>query len=98
MLRTVSLTWTDLNDSESGYEVERQDVGMPPGVPTPFMNVGNLPANSTSFINNVEAPGTYSWRIRAIRFDEFGPYSNVVTLTVSVPLVAINDLTAVEVG
>lgn len=91
MLRSVLLTWSELNTTESGYEVERRDESAPGN---PFINVGNLPANTSSFNDVVETPGSYSWRIRAVRFAEFGPYSNVITLEVSVPLSAIVDLGA----
>jgi hypothetical protein len=93
MNRAVLLSWTDVNTTESGYEVERRDDSVPSN---PFINVGNVPTNSTSFTDNVVAPRAYSWRVRAVRFSEFGPYSNIVSLEVTEPLLVITDLTAVE--
>jgi len=91
MLRVVALSWTDANGTESGYEIERRDDNT---VGNPFVNVANLPANSVSFDDVVNAPGSYSWRIRPVRFGEFGPWSAVLSLEVSEPMVAVTDLTA----
>jgi hypothetical protein len=91
MNRLVALSWTDVNTTESGYEVERRDDSVPGN---PFVNVGNIPTNSVSFVDNVVAPGSYSWRVRAVRFAEFGPYSNITSLEVTEPLLVITDLTA----
>lgn len=89
MQRIVALSWTDVNNSESGYEVERRNDAVPGN---PFVNVASLPTNSTGFDDLVDAPGDYSWRIRAVRFAEVSAWSNLFSLSVTEPLTVVTDL------
>jgi hypothetical protein len=78
----VTLRWTDNARDESTYKVERKPAGN-----VPFVEVAVLAANTTSWVDQI-APGTYSYRVRAVNAAGASAYSNVVDVTATVPTTA----------
>jgi hypothetical protein len=106
----VTISWIDLADGETGYEVER-GLGCPA---TEFTLIATLPPDSESYVDTTAEPETtYSYRVRAIG-DSGGsawspvicvttpPYApvldSVVTLSSTRVRLAWDDLSAVEDG
>lgn len=64
--RSVSLSWTDNSNNETGFEIYRST-----SVDGGFETIGVAPANSTSYIDSTLSAGTtYYYKIKAI--GEFG--------------------------
>lgn len=72
----INLTWRDVSDNESGFELERSTDG------TNFSKVADVGANSTSHENGGLNPLTKYWyRIRAKNSGGYSGYSNVAEAT-----------------
>mgnify|MGYP000856154755 CR=1 FL=1 len=76
--RQIDLSWTDNSANEAGFVVERS---LSAG--GPFVAVGNVAANITSFADTTCAElTTYYYRVRAFRdFASLSPSSNIATAT-----------------
>ena len=72
----INLTWRDVSDNESGFELERSTDG------TNFSKVADIGANATSHENGGLNPLTKYWyRIRAKNSGGYSGYSNVADAT-----------------
>lgn len=70
----ITLTWTDTNTGESGYQVLRCEAG---GTLTPL---ATLAANTAKYADTAVTSGTtYQYQVRAILGSTLGPVSGVVT-------------------
>ena len=86
----VSLSWRDSSTSETGFLIERRQ-----GVYGIWQQVGEAPANSTSYTDTGVAPRTgYYYRVCAYSGALVSGYSNVVTLTTPIYVGAPGQLTA----
>ncbi len=73
----VTVTWTDTNADETGYQVLRAEAGSDPTVRAA------LPANSTKYTDSQVTKGvTYQYQVRAIAGEALGPVSSPVSVTV----------------
>ncbi|WP_341503160.1 fibronectin type III domain-containing protein [Gallaecimonas sp. GXIMD4217] len=71
---TMALSWQDLSDNESGFELERSEDG------TSWQQVASTAANVTSVEDGGLSPDTgYSYRLRAFNGAGYSGYSNVAT-------------------
>jgi hypothetical protein len=77
----VRLTWTDNNESEESFAIERR-AGTGAFVQQLFA-AENVATAIDSL--NLTAGLTYSYRVRAIRYSERGEYSSLVSVTLSLP-------------
>lgn len=89
---TVDLTWSDLSDNESGFQIERSLTGT-----GGWLAVGSTGPNATSSRQSALSPSTlYFFRVRAFDANGPSPYSNVASVTTPVaesgepPLAPIN--------
>ncbi len=81
----VTVTWTDTNQNETGYQVEHSINGG-----TSFTLRGTTGANATSFADYGLTPGsTYHYRVRAFDGPVSGPYSSVVEVATTVPISSV---------
>jgi hypothetical protein len=80
-LTAVRINWSDNNETEEGYIVERQ-TGQGQFVKQVFttQNVATA-VDSLGLAVNL----TYAYRVRAIRYSERGDYSPVATITLTLP-------------
>lgn len=79
--RRISLTWQDNSTDEEGFVVERAYGSIANGAQTPFVEIGRTSANENSFqIKN--RPGSYLYRIRAIRGNLLSDPSNLFSLRI----------------
>lgn len=80
-LTVVRISWSDNNEVEEGYIVERQ-TGQGQFVQQVFAT-----RDAVSAVDSVglAVNGTYSYRVRAIRYSERGDYSPVATIKLSLP-------------
>jgi fibronectin type 3 domain-containing protein len=71
--RSVTLTWQDNSDNESGFQLERAaGIG-------DFVRIITLGPNTTTFTDNALQPNTvYRYRIRAVNENGASAYSNTV--------------------
>ncbi len=74
---SVTLTWTDNSNNESGFYIERAPSGT-----TSFARVGTVGADVKSFTNAVPK-GTYLYRVQAFNATRVSAYSNTVTVKVT---------------
>lgn len=58
----VDLAWTDNSEDEDGFELQRTEDGVVWGI-----NFTLIPANTTSWIDATVSPGTWKYRLRALR-------------------------------
>ncbi len=73
---TVELSWNDLSEGESAYQVRRRASG------GSWSTVANLAANSESYYDtDVIAGSTYEYRVRALDGGTNGPLSNSAIIT-----------------
>ena len=80
-LTAVRINWSDNNENEEGYIVERQ-TGQGQFVQQVFTTQDVATAvDSVGLAVN----GTYAYRVRAIRYSERGDYSPVATIKLSLP-------------
>ncbi len=79
--KTVSLSWTDLSDNESGFILERSaDNG------ANFTQIAELDANTVSYTDNsIEEYGKYQYRIKAINTEMETSFTDPVIAEVSDP-------------
>ncbi|MFA5717052.1 MAG: multicopper oxidase domain-containing protein [Desulfobulbaceae bacterium] len=88
----VMLTWTDNATNESGFVIERSDNG---GVFSVLATVG--PKNNTGSVSyadtTVLAGNTYQYRVAAVNAAGLSPYSNTVSIALTIPA-APSNLTA----
>jgi hypothetical protein len=80
-LTAVRINWTDNNDVEEGYVVERQ-TGQGQFVQQVFTTKDVATAIDSLGLAVNE---TYSYRVRAIRYSERGEYSPVATIKLTLP-------------
>jgi outer membrane lipoprotein SlyB len=80
-LTSVRVNWTDNNETEEGYIVERQAGS------GQFAQQVFVASDATSAVDSVGlvANTTYGYRVRAIRYSERGEYSPVVTIRLALP-------------
>lgn len=74
---SVSLSWTDNSNNESGFYIERAPTGT-----SNFSRVGTVAANVRTFTNAVPK-GTYLFRVQAFNATRVSAYSNTVTVKVN---------------
>ncbi|MEZ0608533.1 fibronectin type III domain-containing protein [Fibrella sp. WM1] len=71
----LSLLWTDVATTETGYEVWRADNDQ-----TNWNRVAQLPANAATFTDvGLRAGVPYFYRVRAVQNTTFSDWSNVIT-------------------
>lgn len=97
--RSVTLTWTDNSNDETGFTIERTSVDGNSG----FEAIGQIPSNTATFTDNTVLPRrVYYYRIRLDGSAEIA-YSNVIrietasaitTVPVSVTAVALSSASA----
>ncbi|HLG18011.1 MAG TPA: PKD domain-containing protein [Blastocatellia bacterium] len=74
----VTVKWTDNSNNESGFKIERQD----PGPKAPFVQIGTVAANVTTFTDLGRARNTrYCYRVRAFNAGGDSAYSNTACIT-----------------
>jgi uncharacterized protein len=89
----IVLTWTNPNETATGFEIERRDGGS-----GSFTSIAIVGANVTNYGDTGLSAGTrYDYRVRACNTGGCSPYSNEATATTpsSPPPAAPTDLTAV---
>lgn len=72
----INLSWTDNSNNETGFIVERSTDG------TNFTALTTLGANSTKYSDKNLTPGTYIYRVKAIRGSLSSNYSNIASVTI----------------
>ncbi len=77
----VRLTWTDNNESEESYAIERQ-AGQGGFIQQLF--VAKNVATAIDSVNLITG-FTYNYRVRAIRYSERGEYSSLASVALSLP-------------
>ena len=80
-LKAVRLTWTDNNQAEESYAIERQAGG---GAFIQSLFAARDVATAIDSVN-LTTGTTYTYRVRAIRYSERGEYSSPAAVTLSVP-------------
>jgi len=80
-LKAVRLTWTDNNESEESFAIERQAGG------GGFIQSLFAARNVVTAIDSVNLTTgiTYTYRVRAIRYSERGEYSSPASVALSLP-------------
>src|SRR6185369_13485830 len=74
---TISLTWADNSNNETGFQLERK-----PGVSGIYVLVASPGANQTSYTDSgLQSSTTYYYRIRAINSVGSSAYSNEANAT-----------------
>lgn len=77
--KAVRITWTDTSVNEEGFEVERKtNTGDFAGR---LYTTRNLAAAVDSM--NLSIDSTYTYRVRALRYEQKGPYSPEVLITLT---------------
>jgi hypothetical protein len=94
----IDLSWTDNNNSETAYLVDRSPNGS-----SSWSQITNLPANSTFYSNiSLTCNSQYFYRVRAYRSNDnsYSPYSSTANATtlVSSPPAAPTNLTAITIS
>ena len=84
---SVELTWTDNSSNETGFIIERENLG-----PDAYVAIDTVPANSNFYVDNTVSYSTYNYRITA--FNSFGQsaYSNIAQIIVPVELTSFTAL------
>lgn len=78
--QSVTVSWTDASDNESGFRIERH------GGDGTFIALTSLPQNSASFLDGaVEPTKTYVYRVRALNISGESDPSNEASATVPLP-------------
>lgn len=73
---SVTMSWTDNSDNESGFKVERLDNS------GALLQVINLNANTTSYVDkNLSENSSYQYRVQAYNSDGSSGYSNTILIT-----------------
>lgn len=80
-LTAVRLTWTDNNESEESWAIERQAGGG--GFIQQLFTARNVVTAIDSV--NLITGFTYTYRVRAIRYSERGEYSSRASVALSLP-------------
>ncbi|MFN8354964.1 MAG: fibronectin type III domain-containing protein [Spirosomataceae bacterium] len=90
----INLSWADLSDNESGFQVERGSDGVN------FTKIADVAANTTSYANTgLTANTRYYYRVRAVNTAGNSAYSNVAdATTLDTPPLAPTRLTATAVS
>jgi len=71
----IDLSWTDNNNSEGGFKIER-------GNGSSFAEIGTVGPNVTTFIDTGLTPATtYQYRVRAFNSVDNSSYSNQISVT-----------------
>jgi len=80
-LKAVRLTWTDNNEFEESFAIERQAGGG--GFVQQLFSAKNVATaiDSVSLTTGI----TFTYRVRAIRYSERGEYSSLATVALSLP-------------
>src|SRR4051794_37120688 len=77
----VDLTWVDTNTNEDGFRIERSAAGA-----NSWTELGTAGPNVTAYSDTTASAGTsYDYRVRAYTGATNTDYSNVTTVTTSVP-------------
>lgn len=81
----ITLTWSETNSSEAGYNVYRSDAPMnPASLPTPL---AQLAANAVSYVDStVVADATYYYRVAAVRGAELAVSGEIIAVASAVTL------------
>lgn len=74
----VTLTWQDNCSNETGFEIQRSEVGSGIG----FVQVGIVGENATTFKDRGERGKTYVYRVRAFSTTSVTGYSNEATVSI----------------
>ena len=72
----INLSWNDNSNNETGFIVERSTDG------TNFTGIATIGANSTNYSDKNLTPGTYTYRVKAIKGSLSSNYSNIASLTI----------------
>jgi titin len=90
----INLSWADLSDNETGFELERSADGVT------FTKIADVEANGTTYQNTGLAPNTrYYYRVRAKNAVGISAYSNVAdAITPDVPPASPARLTATAIS
>lgn len=87
----VHLSWIDMADNETFFEVERAEQG----VSLEYEIIATLPPNSTNYVDTTPLAGpVYSYRVRPWRFDMFGGAPLSVELQTGLPIPSLNGVAA----
>ena len=77
---TLTLTWNDNSDNESGFKIERKTPG------TPFVEIATTGEDEPRFTDgNVQIGSEYTYRVRAYNLYGDSGYTNEATHTVVDP-------------
>lgn len=89
----VQLTWADNSDDETGFRIERSQNG------GPFLNVGTVGPNVTTFINSdLSVATSYSYRVAAVSAVGQSPYSNIANVTSQSLQPVPSPWTSIDIG
>lgn len=80
-LTAVRLTWTDNNEAEESFAIERQAGGG--GFVQQLFSAKNVATAIDSV--NLTTGITYTYRVRAMRYGERGDYSALASVALSLP-------------
>jgi hypothetical protein len=69
----ITLSWNDICDNETGVLIERSDGG-------DYEQIATRGLNSTSYVDEIETPANYSYRIRNINTTDTSYYSNIASI------------------
>lgn len=85
-VNSIALTWEDLSDIETGYQVERS-----PASEGDWLTVATLDANTTSFLDGgLDANSGYDYRLRALNANGGSDYSAVASASTP-PVATFSD-------
>ena len=74
----IEVTWTDNSSDETGYRIERSSEGLP------FVTIGEVAANTTSFTDNTATPGdTYAYRVASLTVGGYSNFSKTETVLIT---------------
>src|SRR5689334_18332402 len=77
MSQTVSISWKDKSNNETGFEIERCQGQTCSG----FVKIDTVPANTTTYVDTGLLDNTYyRYRVRAINSKGKSGYTNVLTV------------------
>jgi dienelactone hydrolase len=75
--RQIKLTWTDLSNNETAFELSRSSAS-----DGTFVPIATVPANTTTYTNTgLSSSTTYFYKMRAIGTNNESPFTNFVSAT-----------------
>ena len=74
----IEITWTDNSSDEIGYRIERSSEGLP------YVQIGEVAANTTSFTDNTAIPGdAYAYRVASLTVGGHSIFSKTETVLIT---------------